>query len=175
MKNYRENPWLDPRIEIRPSPLHGKGMFAIGPIREGEVVAIWGGKYFVSKDKVEIAKQGGKKVQQIDDDVFEVFTREEADSDPTYFMNHSCNPNVWMQNEVTLIARRDIDTGEELTADYALWEAAENWVADWKCSCRSLLCRVVITGRDWKLPDLQGRYRGHFAPFVNRLIATSRR
>lgn len=36
------------------------------------------------------------------------------------FINHSCDPNVWMQDEVTSVARRDVRAGEELTMDYAM-------------------------------------------------------
>ena len=36
------------------------------------------------------------------------------------FGNHSRDPNLWMGDEVTILARRDIDIGEELTIDYAL-------------------------------------------------------
>jgi len=38
-KAYRPTEWIDPRVEIRPSPIHGKGMFATGPIRQGEVAS----------------------------------------------------------------------------------------------------------------------------------------
>ena len=28
-------------------------------------------------------------------------------------MNHSCDSNTWMEDEATLVARRDIESGEE--------------------------------------------------------------
>ena len=34
MKKYRQHSWIDPRIEIKNSPLHHKGMFAIRPIKK---------------------------------------------------------------------------------------------------------------------------------------------
>lgn len=36
-------------------------------------------------------------------------------------LNHACDSNLWMADEVTLIARRHIVSGEELTVDYALF------------------------------------------------------
>jgi SET domain-containing protein len=33
--------------------------------------------------------------------------------------NHSCDPNLWHADVVTITARRDIAAGEELTIDYA--------------------------------------------------------
>ena len=85
-------------------------------------------------------------------------------------MNHSCDSNVWMEDEVTLVARRDISTEEEITVDYALFTTQPNWMLDNLCQCGSLYCRHTITGNDWKLKDVQERYRNHFSPFINRRI-----
>jgi hypothetical protein len=93
------------------------------------------------------------------------------DDDNAFKINHSCDPNVWMQSAFTLVARRAIAAREEVVADYALWETSEAYVASWECHCGSALCRRRITGRDWRLPDLQERYRGHFSPVLERRIA----
>jgi hypothetical protein len=76
-----------------------------------------------------------------------------------------------MTDEVTLVARRDIAQDEELTADYAMWEADENHVMRWACVCGSPRCRGRVTGQDWRLPELPQRYRGHFSPLINQRIA----
>lgn len=89
---------------------------------------------------------------------------------PDDFMNHSCDPNVWMDDEVTLSARRDVGEGEELTADYVLWGSD----GDWSCACDSPLCRGRVTTEDWRLPELQERYEGHFSPFIGRRIEAAR-
>jgi len=68
------------------------------------------------------------------------------------------------------VARRAVDLGEELTADYAIWELQEDWVSPWSCNCRSHLCRGVITGMDWRLPELQDRYGNHFLPCIYEKI-----
>ncbi len=39
-------------------------------------------------------------------------------------LNHSCDSNLWMADEATVVARRDIAAGEELTLDYALHPAS---------------------------------------------------
>jgi hypothetical protein len=75
-----------------------------------------------------------------------------------------------MQDEVTLAARREIAEGEELTIDYAMFEASEDWVPQWECCCGSALCRGRFTGVDWRRRDLQERYEGHFSPFINERI-----
>ncbi len=91
---------------------------------------------------------------------------------PGIYGNHSCDPNLWMQDAVTISTRRQIATGEELTIDYALFTANPGW--SMPCRCRSRRCRGVVTGDDWRRSDLQVRYRGHFAPFITELIKQQR-
>ena len=70
---------------------------------------------------------------------------------------------------VTLVARRPIAAGEEVTVDYATHTADLPW--SMTCSCGSPHCRRVVTHDDWRRPDVQARYAGHFSPFLNRRIA----
>lgn len=165
---YPEKSWFSSKIEIRSSPIQGKGMFAKESIKAGETVIIWGGGRVSKEEAIKAKNQEGKVITQLDEDLFTV---EESGDDPTYFINHSCDPNLWMKNAFTLIARRDIKPNEELTADYVLWEADENYVAKWDCHCGSPVCRKKITGKDWRLPELQKRYKGHFTPLLNKRIA----
>jgi hypothetical protein len=74
-----------------------------------------------------------------------------------------------MADNVTVVARRDIQAGEEITGDYAVWEGEPEYLLG-PCECGSPLCRTVITGNDWMLPQLQERYAGHFLPFINQRI-----
>jgi uncharacterized protein len=127
---------------------------------------VWGGAY-VNKEEAERMVQNGKLVMQWDDDLFSVEDRGEDDA---YFINHSCDPNVWMSDAFTLIARRNISVGEELAADYALWEAREDYVSSWDCHCGANNCRGKVRGSDWKLPELQISYSGHFSPLLNKRI-----
>jgi SET domain-containing protein len=159
--------WLSSKIEIRDAGIGGSGMFAVEAIREGEVVIRWGGIY-VGREEAERACRNGKGTMQWDDDLFSV--EDDGNDDPAYKINHSCNPNVWMEDAITVSAMRDIAAGEEVTADYALWEANEDCVSAWICGCGSSHCRGRVTGRDWRLPEMQARYRGHFSPLLNKRI-----
>ena len=132
----------------------------------GDIVIIWGG-VSGTKEEAEQARELGKLVMQLDDDLY---TIEERGDDDTYFMNHSCDTNVWMRDAWTLVARRNISGDEELTLDYALVEGDENFFTVWECVCGSSECRKKISGRDWLLPGLQQRYETHFAPLLNKRI-----
>jgi SET domain-containing protein len=158
--------WLNPKIAIRGTDSRGQGMFALEPIETGESILVFGGEY-VNAETAKQAKTTGKLVMQWDDDLFSV---EDRGADPTYFINHSCDPNAWMEGAFTIVAKRDVEAGEELTIDYALWEADENYVSSWECHCGSARCRKRVTGKDWRLPELQERYKGHFTPLINKRI-----
>lgn len=168
MKAYRAQSWIDPRVEVRHSRLQGKGLFARETIKKGEVVVIWGGT-LVTEAELGEGNVRPHSVAAVDEGLYLVGLAGEEES-PDDFMNHACDPTVWMRDEVTLVARREIEPGQELTADYAMWEGDESWQAAWTCNCGSPLCRRVITGKDWRLPGLQRRYMGHFSPFIIRRI-----
>jgi len=171
-RKYNLRSWIDPRIETRPSPIEGFGMFAREQIREGEVVVMWGGGV-LTKEDIEAGRYRKSTLSAIGENLWLGDTADGEDyaADCT---NHSCDPNLWMKDEITLTARRDIAVGEELTADYMIWEAGESYTAAWQCNCGSPLCRKRITSRDWRLPELQERYKDHFSPFLNERIKHER-
>jgi hypothetical protein len=167
-KTYSRYPWTDPRVEVGPSPINGVGMIAREPIREGEVVVIWGGVLF-NRAEIEAGRARGHSIVDVADGVYLGGPIEEPLTTDDY-MNHSCDPNLWLIDEVTLAARRDIAAGEELTADYSTWGGDPDWALPVACSCGSPLCRKTITGNDWMLESLQRRYEGHFSPYLNERI-----
>jgi len=162
---YLPASWFDPRVVLRESPIHGKGIFATAPIRTGEVVVIWGGDVYLESELPSLTLEGAWSTSMIDEGVL-LFAPADAQD---YFINHSCDPNLWMADEVTLIARRDIQTDEEICGDFAVWETDPSYIID-PCQCGTALCRGRYCGDDWRRPDLQARYQGHFLPFINRWI-----
>lgn len=166
-------PFLNSKIIITKSKTHGKGMIAIKDIKAGEKILTWGGvwnKDYTNSRGLKKAKNDGMHITQWDLDLYCI---EYDGQDPLYHINHSCNPNSWMDGLFTLNARRDIRTNEEITADYALWETG-TYKSLWKCKCKEVLCRQTITGDDWKIKNLQKNYKGHFSPLINKLIKNDR-
>src|SRR5690242_18641592 len=112
MKNYLPRTWIDPRIEFRTSRISGDGMFARESIKKGETVCIVGGN--VMTDAEFAAFQTAHRLYnsiQIDDHLHLV---EDPEVTRTLegSMNHSCDSSTWMEDEATLVARRDIQAGE---------------------------------------------------------------
>jgi hypothetical protein len=83
------------------------------------------------------------------------------------FSNHSCEPNIGVQGQIVFVAMRDIAAGEELTHDWATTDDDEYEMA---CNCGTPSCRGVVTGQDWRRPELQARYRGYFSWYLQRKI-----
>lgn len=165
-KKYNSKSWIDPRTEICSLSISGKGMFACEAIAKGEVIVIWGGKVF-SEAEIKAGKARERSIAMLDEGLYIGSLLNEPENFDE-FMNHSCDPNIWLQDEITLIAKQDIAEGEEITTDYALWETDPHW--QMKCFCRSPLCRHLITGNDWKLKELQSKYQKHFSPYVMERI-----
>jgi uncharacterized protein len=164
---YLPQTWYNPCLTLRPSPIHGKGLFATHLIQEGETVMIFGG-LVLTQAELDAGKlpPGQWSYDMIDNGLFMFAPEEGLD----YFLNHSCNPNLWMADEVTMVARRDIQPNEELGFDYAMGKTRESYRLG-PCRCGSALCRGTITGSDWMLPELQARYPDHFVPYISRMIA----
>jgi SET domain-containing protein len=158
--------WLDPRVVVRPSPIHGLGLYAAGFIERGAVVEVLGGTTLSDAEVRDMLRTGDRYDGiALDEDLN---LRIEPASWPGIYGNHSCDPNLWMLDAISVGARRDIPKDEELTVDYALFTATPDW--SMACNCGSSLCRKVITGNDWERPDLQDAYRGFFAPAIARLF-----
>lgn len=162
-----EQTWINPKAKVQTSTIEGKGLFALSPISIGEVVVRWGGTY-VSKEEALAAQKSGKLIMQWDDDLYSVEDRGEEDG---YFINHSCDSNLWMNGAYELVARKQIPAGVELTADYALWEARPRYISSWTCACGKSNCRQKVTGLDWQNMTLQKKYKDHFTPLINKRIA----
>ncbi len=79
-------------------------------------------------------------------------------------MNHSCDPNTWWLGSTTLVARRDIEAGEEISYDYTTCEVANPF--EMECACGSPLCRGTISNRDYLDPEWQARYGLNLPPHM---------
>ncbi|MQA00444.1 MAG: SET domain-containing protein-lysine N-methyltransferase, partial [Dehalococcoidia bacterium] len=154
--------------------IEGRGLFARASIAAGEAVSRLGGRLVDDPSMravaLEASRAGGRySALQVDEGLHLLM----AWDDPASRGNHSCDPNLWMAGATTSVARRDIEAGEEVTTDYALFTADEAW--SMPCACHSAACRGTVRGSDWRRPELQARYRGHFTPFLERRIEAIRR
>ena len=155
--------WMNPKLEVRNTEKYGKGVFAVDDISKGEKVAIFGG--YVVKLNEEIEDTG----IQIDDDLILASFEH---TEPTDFINHSCNPNCGLKGQIFLVSMRDVKKGEQITFDYAmcLFSKSEIDFYSFKCMCNENNCRRIVTSNDWEIQELRNKYRGYFQLFLQEKI-----
>lgn len=164
--------YRSPKTAVRPSPIHGQGLFAILPVARGEIVANKAGHVYNGRTLRAISDEIDESYIQIDDDLFMgALTADEVPGNKL-FINHSCDPNLGIQVRTVFVAMRDIAAGEELTFDWAMEDTVTEPTA---CHCGSALCRGTIAGGDWRQLELQMRYRGFFSNYIQRKIDTAAR
>ena len=168
------SPWMNSlsyrsaKTAVRPSPIHGRGLFATAYIAKDEIVAVKGGHVVTREQLEEITPLLGPVEIQIDDDLFIAPVAEEEREGSMLYSNHSCDANLGLRGEITFVAMRDIRAGEELTHD---WATTDNNDYSLKCKCGAPNCRGTLTGKDWQRPELQKRYSGYFSAYLARKIA----
>ncbi len=161
--------YLSPKTEVRESEIHGRGLFTIAYIGKDEIVAVKGGHIIDRKTlREQITPRLGHVEIQIDDGLFIAPVTDEERELSMLYSNHSCDPNLGVRGEITFVAMRDIQSGEELTHDWATTDDDDYSV---QCACGAPICRKILTGKDWQRADLQKRYAGYFSAYIVRKIA----
>jgi hypothetical protein len=167
IRSYRS-----PKTTVARSRTQGRGLFAVRPIRAGEIVTIKGGHLLTRAQLRRHRRVVGQADLQITEDLYLApLDRREHDG-VMMFLNHSCAPNVGIQGQIVFVAMRAIRTGEELTIDYAMFDSDSTPM---RCNCAAPTCRGLITDRDWQRPDLQRRYRGYFSWYLQQKQQTGAR
>jgi SET domain-containing protein len=159
--------YISPKAVVRASPIHGRGLFAVGEFLTGEIVCVKGGYIFTRATLSQIAPELGPAEIQIEDDLL-IGPRHAHEREPAMlFSNHSCDPNIGIQGQIVFVALRPIAPGEELTHDWATTDDDEYSMT---CQCGAACCRRTVTGQDWRNKDLQRKYRGMFSWYLQRRI-----
>ena len=169
-------PWVDDRLVRRLSQIAQEGLFAIADIPEGAILIRYRGRMVSSAELTALiaAAEADPSTEYVDTiTVSEDRHLVMPPNTQVHYANHSCDPNLWHVGPYAVAARRDIRPGEELTIDYATHSGAAGFEMD--CTCGSELCRGRVTSDDWRLPELQERYRGHWVPALEDRIAARAR
>lgn len=153
------------KVEKRTGALNNIGYFAIEDIKKDEIVFIRGGHLLTKKEL--FSSSVINSYFPVNDDYFLAAKTKEEEENVKLYINHSCDPNVGLHGEITFVAIRDINKGEELTVDYAF---IDNEDYSFNCTCGSSNCRKVVTGFDWKRKDLQEKYYDYFAQYLKDKI-----
>ncbi len=141
---------LNPDIEIKDSPIQGKGLFTKVPVKKGTTIWISKGEEpydeKVYTDEEFKAFQNwcianGKEWDAVaNGDGTHTAAISNRDKHPGNYSNHSCSPNMGKG----YLALRNIEAGEELTIDYAQF-SSKNWQME--CNCGANNCSHIVIGK----------------------------
>jgi uncharacterized protein len=138
-----------PLFEVRHSPIHGYGVFALRRIRKGTTVIEYLG------DRVSHAQADARYEDKDPNDnhtfLFTVDARTVIDAgvngNEARYINHGCDPNcesTTLKKRIFIEAIRTIQPGEELAYDYQIGRDDDD-AADvdeiFKCRCGAATCR----------------------------------
>ncbi len=161
---------LSEKLIKAPSKLGGYGNFARVPIDTGEL--LW--RHDPNTEKYD--PRFPEKLPA----TYRIGDRYYADLGDAHFTNHSCDPNSWFVDDYAIVARRDINAGEEVTYDYSFAEipavdSDKPWVRKWDCNCGADDCRGRIGSADLLNPVLLKRYENHIPSWALECIEVHRR
>ncbi len=164
--------WLNPKLLVRRSNVHKRGVFAKRDIKKGERLAIFGGDIMLI-DEIDSLPASVQEYPMQIEERFVLGSRNAQDPEDADFFNHSCEPNSGFRGQIFLVAMRHIRAGEEITFDYAMVvskSVGSDIVFEMKCKCGAKGCRNKITEDDWQMPELQEKYRGYFSEYIQEKI-----
>lgn len=159
--------WHHPALYVADSS-SGFGVFTKKPLAKGIVIARLGGYVMTLEQERQLPPPLCDYPHQIDDD-YVLGPCCESEVGLTDYFNHSCTPNVGFRGQIFLVTMKRIASNSELTFDYAMAVSGEPYEIE--CNCGSLHCREKVTADDWRNPELQRRYAGHFQPYLATKIA----
>jgi hypothetical protein len=140
------------RIQVRRSGVHGKGVFALQDLAEGETLIEYVGE-IISWDEAQDRHPHDPKDPN---HTFYFHVNEDRVIDALHggnssrWINHSCNPNCEADEEnerIFIKALRNIKAGEELSYDYGLIidePYTKKLKAEYPCWCGHANCRGTL-------------------------------
>lgn len=123
-------------IFVQKSRIHGRGVFAKKDFNPGDFICyIKGERHFKVNKDIKDALANPDWVG-IGHNIW-------IDPIPPYkFLNHSCDSSGSIKGAVTIVARKRIKKGDEVTLDYSLIEEDPLW--EMRCSCGVKDCRKIV-------------------------------
>lgn len=143
------------KIQARKSPIHGNGVFAVAPIKKGELVIEYKGK---RRTHAEVDADDSGDVESGHTFLFTLNDHYVIDANyggnDARWINHSCSPNCEAlivehdgddrtRDKVVIEALRDIRAGEELTYNYGITLSERHTPRlkkIWACRCGAKNC-----------------------------------
>lgn len=136
--------WINPNTDVKESAVHGLCRYAVSNIKKDDVIFVAGGHAINNQETTWYKGLLIDKHYVLD---------LPAGSDFEAYVNHSCDPNVYIDGQIVFRALRDINKDEFLSVDYGTFMLTKKNPID-PCNCGSKKCRGKVTGEDYKFLNL---------------------
>jgi SET domain-containing protein len=149
-------------IAVKSSPIHGKGVFVVKPIKKGVAIIEYKGERISWK----LAEKRHPHDPKDPNHTFYFSLEDGRCIDAKYggnaarWINHSCRPNCETREDnfdgeprVFVYAKRNLKLGEELFYDYSLdveGRITKKMKKDYECRCGAKKCRGTMLSLDKK-------------------------
>ncbi len=140
------------RIQVRASGIHGKGVFALRPIKAGDTIVEYTGKVLTWKAAQKLHPHNPAEPNHTF--FFHIDDKRVIDGgqggNAAKWINHACGPNCEadeVEGRVFVKALRDIAPGEELNYDYGLILEGRHTAKvkkEFECRCGTPECRGTM-------------------------------
>lgn len=161
LKNYTKREDL---LIIKKSKINSHGVFALKDIEKNAILFGWTGGF---EDPNKITKKYGKRFL---DRCLEVDYWTEAvvtKGSFAWYVNHSCNPSCGIYGN-SIITMKKIKKGGEITFDYSMCLATNDWLMN--CKCKNSNCREVISSFFCLSKELKKKYARYASNHIKRRL-----
>ncbi|MBP9703077.1 SET domain-containing protein-lysine N-methyltransferase [Candidatus Woesebacteria bacterium] len=131
-------------VEVKNSPIQGKGVYATKSFSVGELVLIIDDSHVVTDESTLTNDDNEFRADYFDNKIVLM-------QSPEVYINHSCDPNTYVKTIDGIryvLAMKPIKVGDEITYDYSINGDNEG---TFPCHCGSQKCRKVYQGNFFKL------------------------
>jgi SET domain-containing protein len=140
-------------IEVRASPIHGRGVYARCRLLQGTCIGVYEGRRYTAAGLLKVDWRAR------DDGMTYLFNLSDGTTidggdggNATRFLNHACEPNCEAVEktgedgrlQLQLVTLRTLPAGTELFLDYALTIDESESPEDYPCQCGLLGCRGTM-------------------------------
>ena len=136
--------WINSDTAVKDNKVHGLCRYATALINKDDVIFVAGG---IAINNQETTWYKGLLIDK--DFVLDL----PAGSEYEAYVNHSCEPNCYIDGQIVFRALRDINADEFITVDYGTFFITKKNPID-PCNCGSIQCRGKVTGDDYKTLNL---------------------
>jgi len=131
------------RVWVGTSRIAGKGLFAAQDIKKGTRIIQYIGQRISKEETAERLDRGNQYIFAFNDhyDIDGKTLKNKA-----RYINHSCDPNcdiLRTQRTIWIVAKRDIQEGEELSYNYGFT------AKQYRCQCGAKNCCGYILGEEY--------------------------